>query len=174
LTFADDGTGINYSSLTNEYGDELLVNKVIVSTPIYSSSAENSTSIADYGEASFTFNNALNRFPLDPQWIAQNIVDLYSEPDLRFTGLTIQLAGLDSADVVDVLALDLTDQVSVKKSFSVGSPSSVTQDLIVTGIKHTIVPGSHIVQFAFEPTPYRDVLTLDDSVDGLLDTDKLG
>jgi len=174
LTFADDGTGVGYSSLTNEYGDELLVNKVSISSPVGSGAAENATSIADYGEATFTFDKALNEYPLDPQWIAEAIINFYGEPNLRFTGLSVQLAGLDSADVADVLALDLADQVSVKKSFSVGSPSSVTQNLIVTGIRHQIVPGSHVVQFTFEPTPYRDVLTLDDSVDGILNTDKLG
>jgi len=82
VLFADDGTGIDYSSLTNEYGDELLVNKVVVSSPISSGSAENATSITDYGEATFTFSNALNYFLLDTQWIAEDIIDLYSEPNL--------------------------------------------------------------------------------------------
>jgi hypothetical protein len=174
LTFADDGTGINYSSLDNEYGDELLTNNVRVSTPLYTSLVNNTTSIAAYGESTFTFDNALNKWPFDAKWIADNIIDLYSDPALRFTGLNVELAGLSSGDVADVLSLDLADQVSVKKSFAVGTPSSVTQDVIVTGIRHRIVPGSHVVEFTFEPSPYRDVFTFDDAVNGLLNTDKLG
>jgi hypothetical protein len=84
------------------------------------------------------------------------------------------LAGLSASDVEDVLALDLVDQVSVKKSFAVGTPSSVTQTLIVTGIQHRIVPGSHIVQFTFEPSPYKLAFVLDSATEGELDVDKLG
>jgi hypothetical protein len=46
--------------------------------------------------------------------------------------------------------------------------------VIVTGIQHRIVPGSHVVQFTFEPTPYRQSLELDDATEGLLDTAILG
>jgi hypothetical protein len=73
-----------------------------------------------------------------------------------------------------VLNLDLADFVTVKRSFGVGSPSSVTQDLIVTGIQHSIRPGSHVVEFTFEPTPSEDYLLLDSSTNGILNTDVLG
>jgi hypothetical protein len=174
LTFADDGTGIGYSSLTNELGDELLFNKVAISSPAAQGLAEDATSIAAYGEAVFIFDKALNKYQLDSKWIAESVLDLYNNPGVRFTGLSVELAGLSSADVEDVLLLDLADQVSVKKSFAVGSPSSVTQDLIVTGIRHRIVPGSHIVEFSFEPTPYRVAFVLDDAVLGELDDNDLG
>jgi len=81
------------------------------------------------------------------------------------------LAGLSDSQIADILALDLADQVSVKKSFSVGSPSYVTQDLMVSGIKHRVRPGSHVVEFTFEPTPYKVGLRLDDAVKGTIDED---
>jgi hypothetical protein len=174
LTFADDGTGIGYSSLTNEYGDELLFNKVSITSPESTKVSENLSSIASFGESTFVFNNALNRYEMDPAWIADSIIDRYGDPQVRFTGLAVELAGLSSSDQADVLALDLADQVSVKKSFSVGSPSSVTQDVIVTGVRHRIVPGSHVVEFTFEPTPYKIAFILDDNDEGELDDDSLG
>jgi len=64
--------------------------------------------------------------------------------------------------------------VSLKKSFGVGSPGSVTQDLLVAGIQHQIRPGSHVIRFAFEPSPYENVLLLDSTTNGILDTDVLG
>ena len=174
LTFADDGTGINYSSLQNEYGDELLYNEAAITSPVGFGKDENASSIASFGRSVFTYAKALNQFATDPIWIAQSIVNLYGEPIVRFTGLSVELAGLSSSDQADVLGLDLADQVSVKKSFDVGTPSSITQDVIVTGIQHRIVPGSHVVQFTFEPTPYRQSLELDDATEGLLDTAILG
>ena len=174
VTFADDGTGINYSSLTNEYGDELLYNKAVISSLVGVGSSENASSISAYGEAVFVFEKALNKYPLDVQSISESVIDFYGEPFVRFTGLSVELAGLSSSDVEDVLALDLVDQVSVKKSFSVGTPSSVTQTLIVTGIQHRIVPGSHVVQFTFEPSPYKLAFVLDSATEGELDVDKLG
>lgn len=174
LTLADDTTGIGYSALTNVYGDELLYNRVAVTSPVGTVVAENTTSVNTFGPSVLTISNLLNANMADLDWLATNYVELYGEPQVRFTGAQVELAGVGSSDVEDLLDIDLADQVSLKKSFISGSPSSVTQDLLVAGIQHEIRPGSHVIRFAFEPTPYRDVLLLDSTTNGILDTDVLG
>jgi hypothetical protein len=58
----------------------------------------------------------------------------------------------------------------VQKDYSTGTPTSETQTVIVSGIEHRIVPGSHIVSYTFESTDQNQYFTLDDSVFGILDT----
>ena len=171
VTFADDGTGIPYSALKNQYGDELLFNEVVVSSPAGSATETDDDSISQFGLSTFDFNNALNSSISELREIAQDVIEKYGKPKVRFTGLQVELAGLSDSQIADILALDLADQVSVKKSFSVGSPSYVTQDLMVSGIKHRVRPGSHVVEFTFEPTPYKVGLRLDDAVKGTIDED---
>jgi len=62
----------------------------------------------------------------------------------------------------------------VKKSFAGGWRGSVLQVLIVTGIRHSIVPGSHRIEFSFERSPYSDAFVLGDANFGVLGTDVLG
>ena len=174
LTFADDGSGIPYSNLQNQYGDELLFNRVNVESEVGSVTLENSTSINTFGLSVLNITKLLNAYDADLTALANYVLKAYKDPAVRFTGLMVELAGLSSANVSSVLGLDLADQVSVKRSFNVGSPSSVTQNLIVSGIRHTVRPGSHVIEFSFEPTPYFDALILDDSADGILNTDLLG
>lgn len=175
LTFADDGSGVPYSALINQYGDELLYNRVSVSS---SSAGEvtlsNTTSINAYGLSVLDIEGLLNANTPDLTDLANDYLAKYGDPVVRFTGLSVELAGLSDANSNAVLNLDLADQVSVKRSFATGSPSSVTQSLIVTGIRHRIVPGSHVVEFSFEPTPYKTAFRLDDATDGILNTSKLG
>lgn len=175
LTFADDGSGIGYSALTNQYGDELLYNRVSVSSEFAGVvTLSNTTSISAYGLSVLDINNLLNANTPDLTDLAADYLAKYGDPVVRFTGLSVELAGLSSSDVEDVLNLDLADQVSVKRSFASGSPSSVTQTLIVTGIRHRIVPGSHVIEFSFEPSPYKTAFRLDDATDGILNTSMLG
>jgi hypothetical protein len=61
----------------------------------------------------------------------------------------------------------------VVKHFAVGTPTSVDQTLIVTGINHNITPGSHIITYTFESTDGNAYLTLDDPVFGTLDNNLL-
>ena len=95
------------------------------------------------------------------------------DPVLRFTGVTVQLAALSAADQTTALSTDLTRIASVQKTYSVGSPASVTQTLIVSGIKHAITPGSHVVEYTFESTDQAAYFTLDNAIFGVLDTNLL-
>jgi hypothetical protein len=174
LTFADDGTGINYSSLINQYGDELLFNRVSVTASGGFAQLEDTTSISNFGLSVLDLTGLLNANQPEIDALASDYFNNFRNPAVRFTGLTVELAGLSSADVEDLLDLDLADQVAVKKSFAGGSPGSVTQVLIVTGIRHSIVPGSHKIEFSFERSPYSDAFVLGDANFGVLNTDVLG
>jgi hypothetical protein len=68
-----------------------------------------------------------------------------------------------------VLGLDLIDIVTVEKSFGVGTPASVQEPLIVSGISHTITPGDHRVRLTFEHLDSRAFFTLDNDPLGKLD-----
>ena len=64
----------------------------------------------------------------------------------------------------------MTSVVTVQKDYSTGSPASESQTLIVSGIEHRIVPGSHNINYTFESTDGNQYMTLDSAIFGLLDT----
>ena len=83
------------------------------------------------------------------------------------------MAALSSANQNIVLSLDLTSICTVVKNFVVGTPSTETQTLIVSGVSHNITPGSHVIAFTFESTDGNQYLTLNDSIFGTLDNNLL-
>ena len=168
VTFADDGNGLPYQTLSNQYGDELLYNRVVATSPAGSVIVEDAESIASFEVSTLDLPDLLNASTASLTSIAGKFLALYAMPEVRFTGLSIELAGLSAEETQSVLNLDLTDQVTIRKSFSVGLPASVEQDLMITGIRHRIVPGSHVVEFSFEPSVYYEVFKLDDATYGIL------
>ena len=175
LTFSDTGVGIQYSKLTNAFGDELLYNYVQAQSPAGASPevAKDDTSIALYQAQQYTKLDLLNSTTTEVNNIANYLLGRYKNPVLRFTGLEVQLAALDYDDQYTVLGAEITSITSVTKSFSTGTPSSVTQDLFISGISHEIVPGSHKVRFTFESVDSNGYFTLDDKIFGVLDQNLL-
>lgn len=170
VTFADDGSGLPYQSLVTQYGDELLFNRVVVSSPAGTVSVEDAASIAQFDVSTLTLTDLLLNSTGALTSVADSYLNLYSEPQVRFTGLQVELAGLSDADAEVLLRVDLTDQVTVRKSFGVGDPLVVSQDLMVTGIRHTIRPDSHVVEFSFDQSEFKVPFTLDSAVRGILDS----
>ena len=149
--FTDDGTGLPYQSLSNQFGDELLYNYIITESPAGGPFfASDLDSQVKYQYQQLSLTDLLNSSSVDVESIGDFLLSKYRNPLLRFTGLSSQLAGLSSTDQNVCLSIDLTDFCSVKKSFASGLPASITQDLFVSGIGHQIVPGSHIINFSFE------------------------
>jgi len=175
IAWTDDGTGIPYSSLTNQYGDELLYNYVQTQSPAYTptstapSLAYDLTSIATYQSQIYSKLDLLNSTIAETAALGQYVLGRYMNPVLRFTGVSSELGGRTAAQQATILAVDLTSIATVQKSFSTGTPASVTQTLIVSGISHTIRPGSHIVNFTFESADTSAYFTLDDAFFGRLD-----
>ena len=168
--FTDDGSDTPYQSLTNQYGDELLYNFAQLQSPAGSPvTSEDTESAALYQLQQFSKLDLLNSSTDELQNMADYIVGQYANPVLRFTGVETQLAALDSAKQDAVLGTEITALVCVDKSFATGSPSTVSQTLIVTGISHTITPGDHRIRFTFENVDQRPFFVLDSATRGVLD-----
>ena len=170
ITFSDTGSGTPYQTLTNSYGDELLYNYIQVQSPAVASpvTASDADSIGLYQAQQFSKLDLLNSTSAELGGLANYLKGRYADPVLRFTGVSTQLAALSTAQVNSIIATDMTRIVAVTKSFASGTPSSLTQNLIVTGIRHEIKPGSHVVGFTFESTDSNRYLTLNDAIFGQL------
>ena len=171
IAFVDTGSGgIPYRTLKNAYGDELLYNYVQTQAPPGGvQTTSDAPSIALYQAQQWTKLDLLNSTDAEVAALGNYVLGRYRNPVLRFTGVTVQLAALSEADQTTALSTDLTRIASVQKSYSVGSPASVTQTLIVSGINHAITPGSHIVEYTFESADANAYFTLNGDVFGLLD-----
>lgn len=168
-TFTYDGTGIPYQTLLNEYGDELLYNYIVTESP---AGAAQTTSDADsinlYQAQQYSVLDLLNSSTIEVADLGDYLLGKYRNPVLRFNGLSTQLAALTETQQDVCFNLDLTDICTVTKNFVTGTPSDLSQTLIVSGVSHNIVPGSHIVSYTFESTDGNQYLTLDDAIFGLL------
>jgi hypothetical protein len=170
----DDSLGIRYQTLMNQFGDELLYNVIVTEGPAGGPfTATDNDSVAQYQAQTYSQTDLLNSTTTELQGLGNYLLGKYRQPQLRFTGLSTQLLALDSAKQNQCLNLDLTDICNVVKHFAVGTPTSVDQTVIVTGISHNITPGSHIISYTFESTDGNAYLTLDDPVFGTLDNNLL-
>ena len=171
LTFADDDSGIQYSKLTNAFGDELLYNYIQTQSPAGASpeTTSDANSIALYQAQQYTKLDLLNSTTAEVAALGNYLLGRYKDPVLRFTGLEVQLAALDYDDQYTVLGAEITYITSVTKTFSVGTPATVTQNVFVSGIRHNITPGSHTVGFTFERGDGNGYFTLDSDIFGYLD-----
>jgi hypothetical protein len=172
--FRATGGGIPYQTLTNEFGDELLYNDIVTESPAGGPfNATDSTSQALYQSQQYTATDLLNSSATEVEQLGQYLLGKYGNPVLRFTGLSTQMAALSTAQQNSVLNLDLTDIATVEKNYVTGSPATVTQTLIVSGVNHTITPLNHIVGFTFESVDGNQYFTLDDVIFGILDQNLL-
>lgn len=173
-TFNTDGTGLPYQTLINQYGDELLYNYIVTQSPAGAAqTASNAASIALYQAQQYALTDLLNSTTSEVAGLGNYLLGKYQNPVLRFTGLSTQMSALSTANQNILLGLDLTSICTVVKNFVVGTPSTETQTLIVSGVSHSITPGSHIVAYTFESTDGNQYMTLDNTIFGTLNTNLL-
>ena len=173
-TFNTTGTAIPYQTLINQFGDELLYNFVVTQSPAGAvQSTSNAASIAQYQAQQYSILDLLNSTTAEVAALGNYLLGKYQNPVLRFTGLSTQLAALSTADQNLLFSLDLTNVTTVEKNFVTGTPLTDSQTLIISGISHSITPGSHIVSYTFEATDGNQYLTLDDPIFGTLDNNLL-
>lgn len=170
----DNAVGVPYQTLMNEFGDELLFNVIVTESPAGGPySVQDDISIAQYQAQTYSLTNLLNATTTEIQSLGQYLLGKYKDPQLRFTGLSCQMVGLDAAKQNTCLNLDMTDIATVTKHFATGTPSSISQNVIISGVSHNITPGNHIISYTFESADNNQYLTLDDPIFGILDKNLL-
>jgi hypothetical protein len=170
-TFNTDGTGLPYQTLINQFGDELLYNYIVTQSPAGAvQTTSNAASIALYQAQQYGLTDLLNSTTAEVAGLGNYLLGKYKDPVLRFTGLSTQLTALSSANQNIALTLDLTSICTVVKNFVAGTPATETQTLIVSGVSHNILPGSHIISYTFESTDGNQYFTLNDAIFGTLST----
>jgi len=173
-TFNTTGTGLPYQTLINQYGDELLYNYIVTQSPAGAAqTTSNAPSIALYQAQNYNLLDLLNSTTTEVAGLGNYLLGKYQNPQLRFTGLSTQLTALSTTKQNICLTLDLTSICTVVKNFVVGTPSTETQTLIVSGVSHNITPGSHIISYTFESTDGNQYMTLNDTIFGILDNNLL-
>ena len=173
-SFTTNGTGIPYMSLVNQYGSELLYNYIVTQSPAGAAqTSSDANSIALYQAQNYNLLNLLNSTTTEVAGLGAYLLGKYRNPVLRFTGVSCELAALTSAQWSILFAIDLTSIVTVQKDFSIGTPASESQTLIISGIEHRIVPGSHNINFTMESTDGNQYFTLNDATFGTLSTTNL-
>ena len=172
--FTYDGTGVPYQTLLNEYGDELLYNYIVTESPAGSAQiASDEDSINFYQNQQYSLLDLLNSSTSQVAALGEYLLGKYRNPVLRFNGLSTQLAALTETQQNICFNLDLTDICTVTKNFVTGTPTDLSQTVIVSGVNHNIVPGSHIISYTFESTDGNQYLTLNDTIFGTLDNNLL-
>lgn len=154
LTFADDGSGIGYQSLSVVYGAELLFNEVNVSRLNGSTeTAINQGSQDEYGILSLSRSD----LPLDDQDSAQNLatylVTRFSEPEYRFESLDVEIIDFPEETQDLILALELTDIVRVKFTPN-NLPPAIDKFAEIIRIQHNVTQSSHRITFGLASTEF--------------------
>jgi hypothetical protein len=170
VAFTDDGTGTSgYTTLDVDTSDDLIFNRIVAQSPAGAAQiVSDATSISQYDTITLEATDLLNSTTGEVLSIADLILQTYKQPEVRFNGLSQQLSALTLTNQNLLLGLDLTNLATVKRSYTVGSPASVTKYVTIEGISHSITPSTHQIIYRFGALSQAGFI-LDSGIFGLLD-----
>jgi len=146
------GTAVNAIPLldiTVAYGQETLFNRVQVDIEGGTAAqvATDATSQTKFGVQTLSFSNVPLNTLAAGSALAQNILDKYKEPVIRFDGISTSMQACGSALFATVLTLDVGDVISVTKTYTTGLPLSRTDSVFIESVNHDITPSDHRIRF---------------------------
>lgn len=168
-TFADDGTGIPFTTLEVVYGSEQLTNTLTVDYPTGSATVSNETSIDAYGVTALTVDT-LNQNGTDAEYLADYYTTRFGQPQYRVETISVNLLSLSDANQTAVLGLELGDVVTVK--FTPEVAPQIVQYGKVVRINTNITDGAKRYEIEFGLETFNTFpMILNDAEYGKLDDD---
>jgi len=176
VVFADDFTGIEYSSAKWILNDALIYNDAqITPTGLAMQSASDSASIATYFLHSYKQNDLLMDSTTAAKDYALAFVASRKDTTIRVDSVTLKDLNSDgyTAGVAAALSLDFFDPITVKSTqpATVGT-STLNKTQQVFGVSHAITVSSWRTTF-FTQEPILDSFILNSALYGILDTSVL-
>ena len=165
MSFTDSaGTAYAYQSLSVGYGAETLYNRIQVGVQGLSvATAVDTTSTTEFGVTTLSLSDLpLNTLAAGTA-LAQNLLDKYKNPVFRFNEIGVTLNGLSPAAGQDVSTLEIGDLVAITKTYTTGSPATVTKTMFVESISHHITPQTHRVSLGLGQAQLITAFILDTS-----------
>jgi hypothetical protein len=145
--FADDGTGIPFAPAALDYGTEQLYNSITVTSPGSTAVANGALSQTRYGIAELTVDTLIDDAD-EVQGLADLLLSRFSEPQLRFQVIRVDVDKITAPQRAEVFALEIGDVAQVK--LTPGNPpvgAKVERYGQIIQIAHDVSPGSHQVTF---------------------------
>jgi len=172
VAFADDGTGVPYAQLGVSYGQEFLFNKVLIKNSGGTEQvADDATSQTEYGVSTLSESDMLLETNAQALTFATYLLGKYKEPLFRFDELGVVMNDLSSGQRTSVLGLELSEALSIKKTYTTGTPATVTKGFGVQRITHKVTSISHSILFGLEVRDIVYQFLLNDATYGVLDSD---
>lgn len=171
--FSDSGgTEIKYQTLSVLYGQEFLYNKVLATreggTPQVANDAGSQT---EYGISTLNLSGLLLADDTAAQDLADELLDLYSEPAFRFEGMSLLVSSFASGTRTTCNQLELGDTVTVERNYQTGSPAQVVKHQTVERLNRVITPNVHRLEIAMSDAFLIFPFVLSDALRGILDAD---
>lgn len=161
------------ASLVDELRNSVAVTYTAGTVVAGTATAADLTSINAYGQLEYTLDTVLSS-NVQAQAVADYLLAQYKDPKYRIDTITVLLEALTASQANQVLALDVTDLVTVQVSLPNINPvgTALTRTLAIDQIQHTIGPATHFVSFTMSDATTGFVL--DDAQFGVLNTSRLG
>ena len=169
-SFGGGGTAIPIQEIGVAYGSETLYNRVQINVDGFTTAATavDTTSSGKYGISTLSISNVPLNTEAAGTALAANLLAKYKDPVVRFDSITTSLNAVGTALFPTLLTLDVGDIISVTKTYTVGSPTTVTQDVYIEAVQHSISPNDHRITFSLGQAQLYTQFVLDSS---LLDGD---
>lgn len=171
---ADDGSGINYSSVRVVYGSELLFTQTELTRlgSSYLAQGNALTSQEIYGIRTLSSDNLLHNSDAALQNLADYLVAEYSQPEYRFEAVEIILSQVSLDNQNLLLGLELGSVCKVIFTPN-GIAPAITEFAKIISISHQTDGIEHRMVLGLG-TLNTDVFVLSDAAFGILDAGRLG
>ena len=147
------------------YGQETLFNRVQVDVDGGTAAqvASDATSQTQYGVQTLSFSGVPLVSEAAGATLAQNLLDKYKEPKIRFNEISTSLNACGSALWPTVLTLDVGSVIAVTKRYDQGLPLSRSDTVFIESVTHDITPTDHRIRFGLGQAQLLTAFILDQS-----------
>ena len=170
IIFSDTGADTKYASLFVDFSTDQVINRATVERSGGTAQTDtDAASIALYQTQAVVKTGSFLETDAQALEFAEYLLDPNPEP--RFSGVEVNFASLTTPQKNAVALLEIGQTIQITRSFNSGSPATITQELAVEGVSHSIDPRQgHRMTIYTSPTTLVFELLLDDPIYGKIDS----